>query len=56
MLFASYFLRAMKPVTSEPRPRSPSKGSGDPVCGSLPELLPELSSAGSFETFFSVCA
>jgi len=25
----------MRPVTNEPRPRSPNSGNGEPVCGSL---------------------
>src|SRR5215813_14147747 len=28
-----FFLRLIKPVTSEPRPSSPSRGSGEAVCG-----------------------
>ena len=37
----AYFLRRENmPVKKEPIPKSPSKGSGDAVCGSLPLLLP----------------
>jgi len=25
----------MRPVTNEPRPKSPNRGNGEPVCGSL---------------------
>jgi hypothetical protein len=37
---ATYFrLRAKYPVTMEPKPIKPSKGSGEAVCGSLPPWL-----------------
>ena len=34
-----FFLRAIRPDTSEPRPSNPSRGSGEPVCGRLAALL-----------------
>src|SRR6185312_3704803 len=38
----SYFLRRLRrPAPRDPRPRSPSRGSGEAVCGSLPLACPE---------------
>ena len=32
---SSYFLRAIRPETSDPRPKSASRGNGEADCGSL---------------------
>ena len=45
---ADYFLkRAQKPDSSEPKPNSPRRGSGDAVCGSLLSLSETVVVAGA---------